>query len=68
MLMISIKTCTEIEVSELDGNKLPIGKRRSIKVHNHCIYDVLIVLEVDGHTYTIEAKDLQTAIENGVNR
>lgn len=58
--MAKVKTICQIE--SYDEPAKP-----SIKMHNHCNRNNMVVLEVGGKTVTVLAADLEKAIQNCTN-
>lgn len=54
--------CYEVNSQEVKGLDYPI-----IKVKSHWNHRDFVVLEIDGKTYAVSARDLTAAIENATN-
>jgi len=60
---------SEVEVCEVDGRELDANEEeRHVAVISHWNRDALIVLKIDGHSYTVEGAELKLAIQNAENR
>lgn len=58
---------TTVEVYEVDDKKVEIGSTKEISVISHWNYGDRVILQVEGKSVTVIAKDLKLAIENATN-
>jgi hypothetical protein len=70
--MIKIKVTNVINVYEINGTEIPIGKTETLKVTSHwndhdLITLDLITLEKDNIKLTVSARQLKMAIDNACN-
>ncbi len=61
-----ISVTSTLKAYEIDGKTAPIDAT-PISVKSHWNRDELVVLVIEGKEYTVLAKDLRAAIENGTN-
>jgi ribosomal protein L25 (general stress protein Ctc) len=62
-----IKVINEIEVLELNGERLAIAKKPTIKIISHRNYKDEIVIEIDDKKITLLAKHVEMAVRNATN-
>ena len=66
--MAKIRVSTMVQIYEIDGEDTPNNKDTELKVLSHWNQDNFLVLQFPrGKKYTVDAEDLQAAIENAVN-
>ena len=56
-----------IDVQEIDGKDVPVMARVTIGIDSHWNYKSLVVLVVGEKKYTVDAGQLDKAIENATN-
>lgn len=62
-----MKVENEINIYEVDGTEIAIGKSQQMKVKSHWVRNNFVILEIDGKSYTVTAADLERAIRNAGN-
>ena len=62
-----LKVETTVDVCERNDSEVRVGDNVSIRVLSHWNRSELVVLEVYGNRYTVNARELQAAVDNAVN-
>lgn len=62
-----MKTENKVEAYELNGTESPMMNRPVMIVKNHWNRRQLVVIEVDGKSYTVDAEEMKRAIDNSTN-
>jgi endonuclease V-like protein UPF0215 family len=66
--MSDVEVVNRIYVYEIDDNESEAGKSHpKVTISSHWNRQELVVIEIAGHTYTVNATDITKAIENATN-
>ena len=62
-----IQVSSKVEVIEINGKDVGINESEVIEVKNHWSANTLVVLVVDGKSFTVSVKEMEAAIKNATN-
>ena len=62
-----IEVNQKIQVYEEDGFDISIGEDKTIGIESHWDDDSLVTIVIGSKSYTVNASDLERAIENATN-
>ena len=65
---MSIKVSNELKVYEINGVKMIAIPQPTITIRSYWNGDDRVVLEIDGKSYTLIARELEVAIRNATNK
>lgn len=66
--MTNLDVSTSVDISEIDGTEVEIGKKRPfIRITSHWSRRELVVLKFEDKSFTVEANELYKAIDNATN-
>ena len=62
-----MKVENTIDIYEVNGASTAIGEKPELKVKSHWNSRYLVVIEIDGQRYGVDAEELRKAIQNAKN-
>lgn len=61
------KVLQALRIYEINGEDVPVGKKKELRVSSHWNHGDLVVLDIDGTSVAVPATDLSKAITNATN-
>jgi len=62
-----MEVINKIEVYEINGEEIGLGKRKDINIISHWNREEFVVIKIGRNTYTVSAEKLEKAIRNATN-